>query len=294
MSHRMTAPWIGARRLISATLLISIASVPSIDGSSAQTRSLATDESIAAAPEEFPTGRFPGGTPSIVRITCQASGIVGTAFKHKSGHLLASSSSIRSCTEVIVGLPSGDVIMAEVVARDQPTDLALLLPKAPVPGRPLELARLQDVPVGTATAAIGYPAGHIGNSAHIFLGYVSGIHRMQIEAGRSVKKLILGGNYNSGLAGSPLFDKDGNVIGILAGTVSPLSDSTVSALNALKAERGSTFIWQQPDGIKVPLSHGQVVAMVLEEILMQGHYLVGLATTLRDLSGFLSEHGIEP
>lgn len=294
MSHRITAPWAAARRLVSAALLVSIASVPPIGGSWAQTRSLAADESIAAAPEDFPTGRFPGGTPSIVRITCQASGIVGTAFKHKSGHLLASSNSIRGCTDVIVGLASGDTIMAEVVARDQQTDLALLLPKAPVPGRPLELARLQDVPVGTATAAIGYPAGHMGGSAHIFLGYVSGIHRIQIESGRSFKKLILGGNYNSGLAGSPLFDKDGNVIGILAGTVSPLSDSTVSALNALKAERGAAFIWQQPDGVKVPLSQGQVVAMVLEEILMQGHYLVGLATPLRDLSEFLAEHGIEP
>lgn len=294
MSNRIAAPWFGACRLMSATLLLSVASVVSINGTSAQTRPLTTDENVAAAPETLLDGRFPDGAPSIVRITCEASGIVGTAFKHKSGHLLASNSSIRSCTNAIVGLPSGDEIIAEVVARDQHMDLAILLPKAPIAGRPLELARLQDVPIGTATATIGYPARHIGNSARLFLGYVSGIYRMQIEPGRSSRKLILGGTYNSGLAGSPLFDKSGNVIGILAGTMSPLSDGTVSALNALKAERGSSFVWQQPDGVKVPLSHGQVVAMVLEEILMQGHNLVGLATPLQDLNEFLTAHGIEP
>ncbi len=294
MSNRIAAPWVGACRLLSATLLLSVAGVVSINCASAQTRPLATDENVAAAPETLLDGRFPDGATSIVRITCEASGIVGTAFKHKSGHLLASNSSIRSCIDVIVGLPSGDEIIAEVVARDQHMDLAMLLPKAPIAGRPLELARLQDVPIGTATATIGYPAGQIGNSARLFLGYVSGIYRMHVEPGRSFSKLILGGNYNSGLAGSPLFDREGSVIGILAGTMSPLSDSTVSALNALKAEQGSAFLWQQPDGVKVPLSHGQVVAMVLEEILMQGHYLVGLATPLRDLNEFLTKYGIEP
>ena len=294
MSNRITVRWVGACRRLSATLLISVASVVSIKGSSAQTRPLATDENVAAAPETLLEGRFPDGAPSIVRITCEASGIVGTAFKHRSGHLLASNGSIRSCTDVIVGLPSGAEIIAQVVARDPQMDLAILLPRAPIAGRPLELARLQDIPIGTATATIGYPAGPMGNSARLFLGYVSGIYRMQIESGRAFSKLILGGNYNSGLAGSPLFDKEGNVIGILAGTMSPLSDSTVSALNALKAEQGAAFLWQQPDGVKVALSHGQVVAMVLEEILMQGHYLVGLATPLQDLNEFLTRHGIEP
>jgi len=279
---------------MSAAFLISIAGIPSLNGASAQTRPSVTDENVAAAPEEFANGQFPDGAPSIVRITCRASGIVGTAFKHKSGHLLASNSSIRNCTDVIVGLPSGDEIAAEVVARDHQTDLAILLPNAPLAGRPLKLARQQDVPIGTATAIIGYPAGHRGTSARLFLGYVSGIYRMETATGRSFEKLVLGGTYNSGLAGSPLFDKSGNVIGILAGTISPLSDGTVSALNALKAERGSTFIWQQPDGVKVALSHGQVVAMVLEEILARGQYLVGLATPLRDLNEFLAGHGIEP
>ena len=294
MSNRAMAPWAGAWHLMSAAILLSIAGLPSINGASAQTPLPATDENVAAAPEEFATGQFPDGAPSIVRITCRASGIVGTAFKHKSGNLLASSSSIRTCTDVIVGLPSGDEITAEVVARDQQMDLAILQPKAPLAGRPLKLARPQNVAIGTATAIIGYPAGHRGTSARLFLGYVSGVYRMELATGRSLEKLVLGGNYNSGLAGSPLFDRSGNVIGILAGTMSPLSDGTMSALNALKAERGSTFVWQQPDGVKVPLSQGQVVAMVLEEILAQGRYLVGLATPLQDLNEFLAGHGIEP
>lgn len=276
---------------LSALLLLAVASW--IHDASAQSISHSREETVAAAPEELARGLLPDEVSPIVRIICQSSGTVGTAFKHRSGHFLAADSPIRACTEVLVSLPSGDKISAKVLARDRQLDLAMLLPKMPIPGRALEVAQPRELSVGTSVASLGYPAGYVGNLALLTVGYVSGIHRMQIDNDRTFTKLILGGNYNSGLSGSPLFDKNGHVVGILSGLLSPLSDRTVSALNALKAERGSTFIWENPDGVKVPLSQGQVVAMVLEEVLGQGHYLVGLATPLQHLKEFMAENGVE-
>lgn len=298
-THRPVTPAAGrdasvrAASFLFAMLLLSFICAPSNRGASAQAIPRTGEEAVVAVQDGFGKGLFLDEVPSIVRITCQGSGTVGTAFKHRSGHLLASDSSIQGCNEVLVSLPSGNKVTAEVVARDRLMDLAMLLPKTPIPGRALEIAQLQEVPIGTSTAALGYPAGYLGNSALLSFGYVSGISRMQIDKDRTSTKFILGGNYNSGLSGSPLFDKNGQVIGILSGLLTPLSSGTVSALNALKEERGSTFIWEQPDGVKVPLSQGQVVAMVLEEVLMQGHYLVGLATPLQDLKEFMAKSGVE-
>lgn len=235
----------------------------------------------------------PDDIAGIVRITCPASGTPGTAFKHRSGRLLAASTSVRSCSQVVVSLPSGRSVDAQVVASDHQADLAMLLPKEPVPGRALELSKQTDLSVGTSTAALGFPAGYIGGPALMIIGSVAGVTRMQVDD-RQVTKLIVGGNYNTGLSGSPLFDKSGTVIGVLSGPLSPVSENALAALKVLKEERGTSFLWQQPGGTKVPLSQAQIVAIILEEILMQAHYPVGLATSLPDIRAFMTKNGVDP
>jgi hypothetical protein len=247
-----------------------------------------------AAPQEGATVTLqPDEIPSIVRISCPSSGTMGTAFKHRSGYLLAADSSVGSCKEVVVSLPSGRRVDAEVVARDRPADLAMLSPKQPVPGRVLEISTQPDLPMGASTATVGFPAGYIGNAALFSFGYVSGVFRQQVDADRHITKLIIGGDYNSGQAGSPLFDKSGAVVGILSGLLPPWSESTMSALKSLKDERGSTFILERPDGVRVPMSQGQVVAMILQEVVTVGHYVMGLATPLQELRVFMARNGVD-
>ena len=172
-------------------------------------------------------------------------------------------------------------------------DLAMLLPTQPIPGRALEFSKQPDLSIGASTVTVGFPAGYTGNSALLIAGYVAGVSRMPIGSDRHVTKLIVGGNYNSGLSGSPLFDKSETVVGILSGTLSPASENAFAALKALKEERGSNFLWEKPGGTKVPLSQAQVVAMILEEVLLQAHFIVGLATSLQDLREFMAKNGVD-
>lgn len=232
--------------------------------------------------------------PGIVRVECPLTATVGTAFKHRSGHLLTADTSVNFCEDVVLSLPSGRRVGARVVARDRAADLAMLFPKEPVPGRALEFAKSPALPVGTSTAAVGYPSGYIGQTALLSFGYIAGLYRHKIDKDRYVTKLIIGGNYNAGLAGSPLLDKGGAVLGILSGMPSPLSEAGMSALKALKEERGSDFTFDRPGGEKLPLSRGQVVAMVLEELVMQSHFIVGLAAPLPGVSIFLTNNGVDP
>lgn len=250
-------------------------------------------ETVATPQEAGAGGILPDDIAGIVRIICPSSGTVGTAFKHRSGHLLTANSSVRSCNQMVVALPSGRNVDAQVVARDPQADLAMLLPTQPIPGRALEFSKQPDLSIGASTVTVGFPAGYTGNSALLIAGYVAGVSRMPIGSDRHVTKLIVGGNYNSGLSGSPLFDKSETVVGILSGTLSPASENAFAALKALKEERGSNFLWEKPGGTKVPLSQAQVVAMVLEEVLLQAHFIVGLATSLQDLREFMAKNGVD-
>lgn len=276
-----------------SVLLLSMISASFCAGAAAQDASRVAREPMAAAQEGATITLRPDEVPSIVRIACPSSGTAGTAFKHRSGYLLAADSSVGPCKEVVVSLPSGQHVDADVVARDRPADLALLSPKQPIPGRVLEFSTQPDLPIGASTATVGFPAGYIGNAALFSFGYVSGVFRQQVDTDRQVTKLIIGGNYNSGLAGSPLFDKNGAVVGILSGLLPPWSESTLSALKSLKEERGSTFFLERPDGTRIAMSQGQVVAMILQEVMTLGHYVMGLATPLQELRAFMARNGVE-
>ncbi len=280
------------KHIVLAALLFSALSPTLLGNAAAQDAARATREHMAAS-QEGAAILQPDEMPGIVRIACPSSGTVGTAFKHRSGYLLAADSSVSSCKEVVVSLQSGQRVEAEVVARDRPADLAMLFPKQPIPGRALEFATQPDLPIGAPTATVGFPAGYIGNAALFGIGYVSGYFRQRVDANRQVTKLIVGGNYNSGLAGSPLFDRSGGVVGILSGLLPPWSEGTLSALKSLRDERGSAFFMEKPDGAKVPLSEGQVVAMILQEMMTLTHYVVALATPMQELRAFMAKNGVD-
>jgi S1-C subfamily serine protease len=231
---------------------------------------------------------------SIVRVVCRAGDLVGTAFKHRSGKFLATHHAVGACQDVVMVLPSGSVVDAKVMARDAYSDLALLEPSAAIPGPSLQLSLQATLQVGTPIASWGYPAGYDGTLALLSMGYVAGSQRVQVAPERAVEKLVISANYNAGLSGSPIMSSAGQVIGIVSGNLSPLSDAAMAALRALRAERGVTYVWQQPDGSKLNLSQGQVVGIVLEELRKQVHYVVGLATPLDEVREFLVRSGVEP
>ena len=106
---------------------------------------------------------------------------------------------------------------AEVVGRDAASDLALL---KITPRRPLPFVRFANstrVRVGDWVVAIGNPFGLGGT---VTAGIVSALHR-NIGAGLYDRFIQTDASINSGNSGGPMFDLNGNVVGIATALFSP-------------------------------------------------------------------------
>ena len=104
-----------------------------------------------------------------------------------------------------------------MVGRDTASDLAVLKIK---PHRPLPFVRFGDstrARVGDWVVAIGNPFGLGGT---VTAGIVSALHR-NIGAGLYDRYIQTDASINSGNSGGPMFDLNGNVIGINTALISP-------------------------------------------------------------------------
>ncbi|MDA1188112.1 MAG: serine protease [Chloroflexi bacterium] len=110
-----------------------------------------------------------------------------------------------------LGIVGGQGIIAEVLERDEEADLALVLLEGREGGYPfVKLGDSDVLLLGEEVAAIGYPLGPIlGKGITVTSGIVSsrrhidGIEYIQTDAA-----------LNPGSSGGPLFNMDGEVIGI--------------------------------------------------------------------------------
>lgn len=105
---------------------------------------------------------------------------------------------------------------ARVVGRDALTDVALL--KIDATGLPyVNFGNSQAVRVGDWAIAIGNPFGLGGT---VTAGIVSALHR-NIGSGQYDRYIQTDASINQGNSGGPLFDLDGNVIGVNTAIFSP-------------------------------------------------------------------------
>ncbi len=167
---------------------------------------------------------------------------------------------------------------ARVVGRDTLSDLALLK----IDGKNLPYVKFgnsQAVRVGDWAIAIGNPFGLGGTVTH---GIISALHR-NIQSGQYDRYLQTDAPINQGNSGGPLFDIDGNVIGINTAIFST-SGGNVGLGFAIPAEQARPVIEQlkagtgvkrgylgvqiQPvdagiaAGLGLPKDHGEIVASV--------------------------------
>ena len=119
--------------------------------------------------------------------------------------------------QITVTLADRTEYEAEVVGRDVASDIAVLKVN---PTRPLPFVRFGDstrARVGDWVVAIGNPFGLGGT---VTAGIVSALHR-NIGAGLYDRYIQTDASINSGNSGGPMFDLDGNVIGINTALISP-------------------------------------------------------------------------
>ncbi len=129
----------------------------------------------------------------------------------KDGLILTNNHVIEKATEIKVKIESGKEYDAKVIGRDPKTDLALIKAKADRDfPKPLDLGNSDAVRVGDWVMAVGNPFG-LGQT--VTTGIISAKGRI-IGAGPYDDFLQTDAAINPGNSGGPLFDMQGEVIGI--------------------------------------------------------------------------------
>ena len=152
------------------------------------------------------------------RVNSLGSGFVLDA----SGLIVTNNHVIESADEIIVSFNDGQKLkVEEVVGRDSKTDLAILRVK---PEKPLTAVGFGDsakMRVGDWVMAIGNPFGLGGT---VTVGIISAKKR-DINAGPYDEFLQTDAAINRGNSGGPLFNMEGEVIGINTAIISPTGGS---------------------------------------------------------------------
>ena len=138
-----------------------------------------------------------------------------------SGFIVTNNHVIEDSDQVTVTLNDGTDYPARIVGRDAKTDIALLkvTPRKPLPAT--KFGNSDTVRIGHWVMAIGDPFG-LGSS--VTAGIVSARNR-NINAGPYDDFIQTDAPINRGNSGGPLFDMDGNVIGINSQIYTPSGGS---------------------------------------------------------------------
>jgi serine protease Do len=138
-----------------------------------------------------------------------------------SGIVITNNHVIADATEITVILSDGRKLKAEVVGKDAKIDVAVLRVK---PAKPLPAVKFGDsdkMRVGDVVMAVGNPFGLGGTVTE---GIVSAKDR-NIDSGPYDDFIQTDAAINKGNSGGPLFNMDGEVIGINTAILSPSGGS---------------------------------------------------------------------
>jgi serine protease Do len=158
-----------------------------------------------------------GPAPSPRRVNSLGSGFIIDA----SGLVVTNNHVIADADEVNVILNDGTTLKAEVIGRDQKTDLAVL---KVTPTRPLKAVKFGDsdkLRLGEWVIAIGNPFSLGGT---VTAGIVSARNR-DIQSGPYDNYIQTDAAINRGNSGGPLFNLNGEVIGVNTAIISPSGGS---------------------------------------------------------------------
>ena len=138
-----------------------------------------------------------------------------------SGIIVTNNHVIADADEIVANFANGTKLKAEVVGRDPKTDLAVLKVEPDSPLKAVDLTDEEDLRVGDWVMAIGNPFGFGGT---VTVGIVSALER-DINSGPYDKFIQTDASINRGNSGGPLFNLEGEVVGINTAIISPTGGS---------------------------------------------------------------------
>ncbi|MFI5012067.1 MAG: DegQ family serine endoprotease [Hyphomicrobiales bacterium] len=138
-----------------------------------------------------------------------------------SGIVVTNNHVVGEATDIEVIFTDGSKLKAEVVGKDPKVDLAVLRVKSDKPLKFVKFGDSEKMRIGQWVMAVGNPFG-LGGS--VTAGIISARHR-NIESGSYDDYLQTDAAINRGNSGGPLFNLDGEVIGINTAILSPTGGS---------------------------------------------------------------------
>lgn len=178
----------------------------------------------------------------------------------EDGYIVTNNHVIEGAEKITVRLKNGNTYDAQLIGRDEETDIAIIKIEATEDLTVATLGDSSSLKVGETAIAIGNPLGQLGGT--VTTGIISALDREITLNGEQMNLLQTNAAINPGNSGGGLFDSEGNLIGIV---VAKSSGSDVEGL-----------------GFAIPIDD---VKTVINELIDYG-YVVGrteLGVTLVDI-----------
>ena len=144
------------------------------------------------------------------------SGLGSGVLIDDDGHVLTAAHVVQTADSIEAHFADGTMVTATVIGSDPEMDVALLvLDPAPTNIAPAKLGDSEDVRVGDQIYVIGAPYG----LSHSFsVGHISGRHNNRTNSRSSVRAEVFQTDaaINQGNSGGPMFNRKGEVIGIVS------------------------------------------------------------------------------
>jgi len=168
----------------------------------------------------------------------------GTGFFVSSeGHVLTNAHVVNECSAIEVATGSGEAISGHLLSRDSANDLALIKTSA----KPQKVAAFRmGVRLGESVAAFGYPLTNIlSTSGNFTLGNVTALSGLKDDS----RYFQISTPVQPGNSGGPLFDQNGNVVGVVSAKLDALKvmvatngDIPQNVNFAIKGTLAATFL----------------------------------------------------
>ncbi len=134
----------------------------------------------------------------------------------KDGYIVTNNHVIDGADEIQVEFFNGDTLDAELVGTDPKTDIALLKVESEAPLKPVPFGNSDGAHVGDWVMAMGNP---LGQGFSVSAGIVSA--RNRALSGTYDDYIQTDAAINRGNSGGPLFNMDGEVVGVNTAILSP-------------------------------------------------------------------------